>query len=664
MRGTLRRRLRPDGLGRSLRIESLEQRTLLAVSAAALQPPLFLLQGPTSGAYQAGQDVAIQWTQGGYLEPGSKISLCYDPDTVFNGNERWIEIDGVTAAAGKGSFAWNTAGVTPGTYYVAGYLWDGRNEFRCSHLVEPITVKAYAPQTFELADSTFDTYQEGNLIDVRWTAGGVAQGSKVSLCYDTDTTFNGNEHWIEIDKAAAADGNGSYWWHTAGMAPGTYYLAGYLWNGDNTFTISHLSKPITVVAPVVPRTFSLVTSIAATDQGDEAVTITWTASGVAQGSKISLCYDVDTIFNGNEHWIEIDGVAAADGSGIYTWHTAGVDPSAYYVGGYLWDGVNGFAVSHLPQPVAGYAPEAPLLSLWQPGAGMVRVGDLVNIQWIAQNLTAEHTLNLCYDTDPSFNADPHWIEIDGAVVADGDGSYAWDTTGLAPGTYYVSARVCRDGITISNSGYNLGPINIGAALALTAPAYPPPASLPADAVLTSPDDLGPIVAAAIQRFARMVSAGGTVSIENLPVEIADLPGMTLAEYVGNKILIDRDAAGYGWFVDPTPADDAEFGDGVGLGFGGPGMPAIEGGPAAGPADLLSAVSFEMASVLTFEGVAEFNVGSHRNDVSGTSLSLGYRRGFFPAVYWYSDSTAAASSATSDDTELAARDAAFASLGAA
>ena len=39
--------------------------------------------------------------------------------------------------------------------------------------------------------------------------------------------------------------------------------------------------------------------------------------------------------------------------------------------------------------------------------------------------------------------------------------------------------------------------------------------------------------------------------------------MLLGETVGNTILIDRDAAGYGWFVDPTPADDVEFADVLG-----------------------------------------------------------------------------------------------------
>ena len=32
----------------------------------------------------------------------------------------------------------------------------------------------------------------------------------------------------------------------------------------------------------------------------------------------------------------------------------------------------------------------------------------------------------------------------------------------------------------------------------------------------------------------------------------------LAEAVGKTILVDRAAAGYGWFVDPTPGADEEF----------------------------------------------------------------------------------------------------------
>ena len=48
----------------------------------------------------------------------------------------------------------------------------------------------------------------------------------------------------------AADGSYSYTWDTTSVAPGTYYVAGYLWNGANTFTLSHLTQAITITAPL------------------------------------------------------------------------------------------------------------------------------------------------------------------------------------------------------------------------------------------------------------------------------------------------------------------------------------------------------------------------------------------------------------------------------
>ena len=86
----------------------------------------------------------------------------------------------------------------------------------------------------------------GQAIGIQWTAGGVVSGSKISLCYDTDTTFNGNEHWIEIDAVTAANGGGTFTWNTTGVAPGTYYLAGYMYDGHGTFTMSHLTQAITL----------------------------------------------------------------------------------------------------------------------------------------------------------------------------------------------------------------------------------------------------------------------------------------------------------------------------------------------------------------------------------------------------------------------------------
>ncbi len=48
------------------------------------------------------------------------------------------------------------------------------------------------------------------------------------------------------------------------------------------------------------------------------------------------------------------------------------------------------------------------------------------------------------------------------------------------------------------------------------------------------------------------------SLSDVEVQVTDLPGAVLGQAVGNIIYLDRNAAGHGWFVDDTPADDLEF----------------------------------------------------------------------------------------------------------
>jgi hypothetical protein len=71
--------------------------------------------------------------------------------------------------------------------------------------------------------------------------------------------------------------------------------------------------------------------------------------------------------------------------------------------------------------------------------------------------------------------------------------------------------------------------------------------------------LQPIVEEAIRRWS---AAGLDATIVNRMRQaqfvIADLPGTYLGVTDGNTIYVDRDAAGYGWFIDPTPSKDEEF----------------------------------------------------------------------------------------------------------
>ena len=187
--------------------------------------------------------MTIQWTAAN-VDAGSSISLAYDTTTNW-GNAKWIEIGGVTAADGSGSYSWNTTGVAAGTYYLAGYLYDDSVGY-LSHLTSAITIAAGSNPSFTLTGPTSGSFTAGQTVTIQWTAANVDAGSSVSLAYDTTTNW-GNAKWIEIGALTAADGSGSYSWNTSGVAAGTYYLAGYLYD-DSVGFLSHLTSAITIAA--------------------------------------------------------------------------------------------------------------------------------------------------------------------------------------------------------------------------------------------------------------------------------------------------------------------------------------------------------------------------------------------------------------------------------
>ena len=125
------------------------------------------------------------------------------------------------------------------------------------------------------------------------------------------------------------------------------------------------------------------------------------------------------------------------------------------------------------------------------------------------------------------------------------------------------------------------------------------------------DELASIVEEAIRRLALATNSS---ILADVSIEIVDLPNLLLGETVGNTIRIDRDAAGYGWFVDPTPADDLEFADVIGQHV----LAAGNNSPAAHRVDLLTTVMHEMGHVLGYKHSDSF-------DLMYSTLPLGARR---------------------------------------
>ncbi len=110
-----------------------------------------------------------------------------------------------------------------------------------------------------------------------------------------------------------------------------------------------------------------------------------------------------------------------------------------------------------------------------------------------------------------------------------------------------------------------------------------------------------------------LDAQRAASLNQVRIDVSDLPGTYLGIAEGNRITLDRDAAGYGWFIDPTPFDDDEFARQAATEW-----VAESDGKAAGRYDLLTAVIHEVGHILGFEDIAS-------GDVMTATLQLGLRR---------------------------------------
>jgi hypothetical protein len=91
-------------------------------------------------------------------------------------------------------------------------------------------------------------------------------------------------------------------------------------------------------------------------------------------------------------------------------------------------------------------------------------------------------------------------------------------------------------------------------------------------------------------------------------EIADLGSLTLGQAIGTTVLIDDNAAGFGWFVDTSPSDDVEF----------------EGkidSEVETRIDLLTVVMHELGHILGYDDV----ISEYSNDLMNSTLEAGARQ---------------------------------------
>ena len=89
------------------------------------------------------------------------------------------------------------------------------------------------------------------------------------------------------------------------------------------------------------------------------------------------------------------------------------------------------------------------------------------------------------------------------------------------------------------------------------------------------------------------------SLAQVSIQVVDLQGDALGHVISNTIYIDSNAAGYGWFIDTTPFDHAEFVYSSDLT-----LIALEDGPTANQVDLWTVIMHELGHILGVDHAVE------------------------------------------------------------
>ncbi len=107
------------------------------------------------------------------------------------------------------------------------------------------------------------------------------------------------------------------------------------------------------------------------------------------------------------------------------------------------------------------------------------------------------------------------------------------------------------------------------------------------------------------------------ALNDVEIRFAELPAAMLGTVQGRVVVLDSNAAGYGWFVDGTPSVGEEFERSSPTS-----LYAIESGPATGRMDMLTVLTHELGHVL---GFGDLNAEADLDQVMAGRLQAGVRR---------------------------------------
>jgi hypothetical protein len=138
---------------------------------------------------------------------------------------------------------------------------------------------------------------------------------------------------------------------------------------------------------------------------------------------------------------------------------------------------------------------------------------------------------------------------------------------------------------------------------------------PGDVAALTDAQLEPVLRQAVADWA--ARGADAARLGSVPVRVGHLDGALVGWTAADGITLDAEAAGWGWYADPTPGDAGAFT----LPTAG-GLAAPAGSPAAGKMDLLTVVEHELGHEL---GLSDVDPAAHPGDLMAATLPAGTRR---------------------------------------
>ena len=533
------------------------------------------------------------WTNG-KLESNEPLRITWAASSPYHINSQTVTIDGQPVTTINGPYG--------GLYYSCSIgTWSAGSH---TYVIQAKNAKGLGYSTsgtFSVADvSTQSPIASVVVAEATRTNGKLESNEPLRITWAASIASGIDSQTVTVDGHPIAPINGPYSKLYYSCPIGTWSAGshtysirlkdskGATFNSSGTFTVAEAGTPSPAITSVVVAEAAWTNGIL---ESTESLRITWAApSSYAAASQQTITVDGRPIapINGPYGGQYCSCTIGMWSAGSHTYSIRSTDAEGDNV-----DSSGTFTV------VAGM----PVL----PNITSVVVAEAA---WKNGILEPNEPLRITWAASSANGIASQTMTVDGKTISPIKGPYS---------DLYYSCPI--GGWTTGSHSYTIHSTDLNGVSSTSSGTFSVAAALKADtaavahgsAALLTDAQLAPIVTEAMRRWETQLGSQVETAMAGVKVDVANLSTGFLGETLGKAIWIDDDASGYGWFVDPTPSDDAEFVAGSGASLTAPANTA-----AAQRADLLTAVMHEMGHVLGYGDTS-------LDDLMAATLPLGTRR---------------------------------------